>query len=109
MTVGERIRQIRCARGMTQAYLAEQVHISRGYQCRIEKGSSPAPLDYICDAAKVLQVSTQTLLADYLTTPESDSPAEQAKLLIEKLLPSDQELTLQIVETFVLRLSSDYH
>ena len=98
MTVGKRIRSLRTSCGMTQADLAEKLHVSRCYQCRIENGSSTISIDYIQSVADVLQITPQEILCDIFVCPQESSTAEQVKILIEKLPPEDQNLTLDTLQ-----------
>ena len=109
MTVGKRIRTLRSACGMTQAGLAEKLHVSRSYQCRIENDSSTISLAYIQSVADVLQVTPQEILCDILDCPEGSSTAEQVKILIEKLPPETQLFTLDTLQRIITHLSREDH
>lgn len=51
MKTGERIKTIRKSQGITQAKLAETLHISSSFMSRIENGSSSLTLDFVCEIA----------------------------------------------------------
>ena len=104
MTTGERIRAIRSALGLTQADLADRLHVSRSYQCRIENGSSTISLDYIQSAAEALGVPPQEILRDIFVYPEDVSAAEQIRTLMEQFPQEDQTLTLETLRKIVKRL-----
>lgn len=61
MKTGERIKTIRKSQGITQAKLAETLHISSSFMSRIENGSSSLTLDFVCEIADALQVTRQIL------------------------------------------------
>ena len=54
MKTGERIKTIRKSQGITQAKLAETLHISSSFMSRIENGSSSLTLDFVCEIADPL-------------------------------------------------------
>ena len=47
--VGERIRELRKKRNLTQEELAEQLNITSVSMCRIEKGSKGASIDLLVE------------------------------------------------------------
>ncbi len=103
MKTRERIRTIRISRGMTQAKLADLLHVSHSYQCRIEKGTSTISLDYIQSAAAVLQVTPQDILRDIFVYPEDSPPSEQVRLLVEFLPEDEQLIMLDLVKKLAAR------
>lgn len=64
LSKGERIKTIRKSQGITQAKLAETLHISSSFMSRIENGSSSLTLDFVCEIADALQVTRQEVLRD---------------------------------------------
>lgn len=64
MKTGERIKTIRKSQGITQAKLAETLHISSSFMSRIENGSSSLTLDFVCEIADALQVTRQEVLRE---------------------------------------------
>ena len=104
MTVGERIRAVRSACGLSQAGLADRIHVSHSYQCKIENGSSSISLEYIQAAAQALDVPPQDLLCDIFVYPDDPSTAEQIRILVEKLPPETQKLTFDILQGIISRI-----
>ena len=96
-TIGDRIRQIRISKGMSQAALAEKAHLSLPAVNSIENARSKTWLITFARVAEALQVSADDILR--LTTPGSTAsyPAELAKLL-EDCTPSEMEAILKIVK-----------
>ncbi len=62
MSVGENILRIRKDKGITQAYLAEQVGISQAMLCQIERGTKNPSLQVGIEIAKMLECKVEDLL-----------------------------------------------
>ncbi len=62
MSVGANIRRIREARGMTQAYLAEQAGITQAMLCQIERGTKNPSLQVGQEIAHLLGCTVEHLL-----------------------------------------------
>ena len=62
MTIGERIREARTAKGLTQEQLAEQVHVTKQAVYKYETGVAPKP------AAEGTNALLQALHADPAST-----------------------------------------
>ena len=63
MTVGERIRQQREAKGMTQLELAQKIgYTTTGAVSLIESGKRDISLDKVCEIAKALDVTPHWLM-----------------------------------------------
>lgn len=73
--VGERIRTIRAAVGMSQANLAEHLNVSFQQLQKYEKGTNRVSASKLVMIAQALGVSTATLL------PSPDAPDARDKLL----------------------------
>lgn len=83
MEIGERVRLIRESKNISQAELAQAIHISNSLMNRLEKGSSTISIQYIIDIAKVLNVTPQDLLCDIFVYKNELSISEEIKLLVE--------------------------
>lgn len=91
--IGQRIRKIRKARGLSQEALAEQVGISITHMSHIETGNTKLSLPVLVSLAAALEVPTDDLL--------SDSPASQRSAAMETiagLLDSCTTQQLRILE-----------
>ena len=71
--IGQRIRKIRKARGLSQEQLAEKVGISTTHMSHIETANTKLSLPVFVAIAQVLEVQTDALLYD--TPPSSVSTA----------------------------------
>lgn len=62
--IGQRIRKIRKARGLSQEQLAEKVEISTTHMSHIETANTKLSLPVFIAIAEALEVQTDTLLYD---------------------------------------------
>lgn len=66
MKTGERIKTIRKSQGITQAKLAETLHISSSFMSRIENGSSSLTLDFFVRLQMHFRLHAKKFSAMYL-------------------------------------------
>jgi transcriptional regulator with XRE-family HTH domain len=64
VSLGDRIREERHRRGITQAGLAESLDLSVAYISLIERGGRNPPYTTVVDIAKALSVPTARIVAD---------------------------------------------
>jgi len=101
---GERLKEVRRERGMTQADLAEKTSITASYIGRLERAGAAPGVDLVARLAAL-----GTTIADLL--PEADPPdpapvlREQARRLFEAVLKSDDTVTLTLLTQFLARLA----
>lgn len=76
--IGQRIRKIRRARGMSQEKLAELVDISVTHMSHIETANTKLSLPVFVDIANALNVHADALLAD---TPQETVTSQTSELL----------------------------
>lgn len=62
--IGQRIRKIRKARGLSQEQLAERIGISTTHMSHIETANTKLSLPVFVEIATVLEVQTDSLLYD---------------------------------------------
>lgn len=79
--IGQRIRKIRKARGLSQEALAEQVGISVTHMSHIETGNTKLSLPVLVDLATALEVRTDDLLFENSPSGRSDSIEEMVRML----------------------------
>ncbi len=94
--IGQRIRSLRKARGLSQEQLAEKVWISTTHMSHIETGATKLSLPVLVDLASVLDVGADELLGTELSNQKIASieniqgvlnqcTAQQLKVLAEIL------------------------
>ncbi len=81
--LGENIRALRKARGLSQQELAEQLHVVRQTVSKWEQGLSVPDADMLVRLAECLEVSVEELLGS--PRPESTAPLEPQAILADKL------------------------
>jgi transcriptional regulator with XRE-family HTH domain len=97
-TVGDRIKQVREARGWTQDKLADEAKISRGFLSEIEKHGKNISLELLLRVANALGASFA-----YLATGEGTQRGEKRPVVIPpELSDAAQELHLSYPETLDL-------
>src|ERR1700733_11521220 len=97
-TVGERIKQVREARGWTQDKLADEAKISRGFLSDVEKHGKNISLELLLRVANALGASVA-----YLATGEGTQVGERKPIEIpHELSEAAQELHLSYPETLEL-------
>ena len=90
--LGENIRALRKARGLSQQELAERLHVVRQTVSKWEQGLSVPDADMLVRLAECLEVSVEELLG--APKPESTAPLEPQAVLADKL----SSLTGQLAE-----------
>jgi len=79
--IGQRIRKIRKAHGLSQEELAERVNISTTHMSHIETGNTKLSLPVFVDIAAALEVRTDDLLESPIVSTTSGSLDEIAAVL----------------------------
>ncbi len=79
--IGQQIRKLRKAHGLSQEELAEKVNISITHMSHIETGNTKLSLPVFLDIAEALEVSTDDLLGQSEYDTSSKAFAEIAKVL----------------------------
>ena len=95
--LGERIRDIRVKKGMSQADLANAAHIALPHVSRIERGKVKMQLDTFIRIAEALEISTDELLRLNVPVVNSLYKSEFADLL-DDCTPSEIDSILKIVK-----------
>jgi transcriptional regulator with XRE-family HTH domain len=97
-TVGDRIKQVREARGWTQEKLADEAKVSRGFLSDVEKHGKNISLELLLRVAGALGASVA-----YLATGEGIQVGEKKPVVIpSELSEAAQELHLSYPETLEL-------
>ena len=98
MTTGDRIREMREARGMTQHELALACgYTSRSTINKIEKGAYETRLSTIQKIAKALNCDP-----DYLVFGNREEMIDEIKKIFDQLDPEQQEATLAFLRSLVV-------
>ena len=79
--IGQRIRKIRRAHGLSQEQLAEKIGISTTHMSHIETGNTKLSLPVFVDLAAALEVRADELLYDAATAARGESIEEIVKVL----------------------------
>ncbi len=79
--IGQNIRKIRKAKGLSQEELAEQINISTTHMSHIETGNTKLSLPVLVDIATVLEVRTDDLLNAARVSTTNDILKDVAVLL----------------------------
>lgn len=79
--IGQRIRKIRKAQGLSQETLAEQAGISVTHMSHIETGNTKLSLPVLVDLAEILDVRTDDLLYDGISAERSSTIDEIVQIL----------------------------
>lgn len=102
---GEKLRQVRVQRGMSQAQLAEQAQVSVAYVGRLERGGAAPGIDLVAKLASALGCKAAELM------PDEDQPdargvlREQARRRFDALVEKADEGTLSLLSQLLARLS----
>ena len=79
--IGQRIRKLRKAKGLSQEVLAEKVNISITHMSHIETGNTKLSLPVFLELARALEVSADDLLEETEYETGGNALAEIAKVL----------------------------
>lgn len=79
--IGQKIRKIRKAHGLSQEQLAERINISTTHMSHIETGNTKLSLPVFVDIATVLEVRTDDLLNN--TIPNTGSVLSELAVILE--------------------------
>ena len=94
--IGQRIRKVRKANGLTQEQLAERVYISTTHMCHIENGNTKLSLEVFSAIASALEAR-----ADELLFGEREVVKEQASDEILSLLEKCTAKELCIISDII--------
>ena len=99
MTIGERIREARTAKGLTQEQLAEQVHVTKQAVYKYETGIvTNIPLDKLESIAACLGVAPGYLAGTELDALIQDEPIAAYQNLKDQLTQADKEDIARLIQ-----------
>ena len=82
--IGERIKQARKSKGMTQEVLAEKLSVSIGYVSQVERGITKISLDLLGAISSILECNVASLI--------SESAVESTEYMETELLTEIRKL-----------------
>jgi len=98
--IGKRIRFYRESKKWSQEVFAEKLGLSLTYIGMIERGEKIPKLETFIKIANTLEVSSDLLLADVLTTGYSIKSSEMTAK-IERLSPDERARIYDVVDTMI--------
>lgn len=104
--IGQQIRKVRRAHGLSQEELAEKVGISVPHMSHIETGNTKLSLPVFVDIANALEVRTDDLLDNPAETTVSSSLDEIAAVL-ERCSAQESKVIAEVVKA--TKLAIDKH
>ena len=104
--IGQKIRKIRKAHGLSQEELAEKVNISTTHMSHIETGNTKLSLPVFVDIASALEVRTDDLL-DTPTTATTSISMEEIANILEQCSAQEAKVITDVVKA--TKLSIDKH
>jgi len=97
--LGERIRELRKAKGYTQEQLAELVGVEPRHISRVEGGYSSPSIDRLAKVSEVLGVPIKDLF-DFMHLNESDERLKDIDTAIKGMSEEYQQILYKIVHAF---------
>ena len=104
--LGQRIREERLKLGLTQARLAEDVHISDAYIGQIERGERSLSLDTLIRLANRLSVSVDYLLKDTVEFSD-ENIVNQFRVLIDGQSNKKKQMAIDVVKVMFAHLDEE--
>ena len=104
--IGQRIRKIRKAHGLSQEELAERVNISTTHMSHIETGNTKLSLPVFVDIAAALEVRTDELLDDPVAANTGKS-LDEITAVLERCSAQEAMVIADVVKA--TKLSMDKH
>ncbi len=101
--LGKRIRMERVRLNLTQERLAECVNISTAYVGQIERGERSLTLDKLVSIARVLNVTVDYLLSDYVSVQDDNLALMWMQLTAGKCA-EDKALIMDMLKVLCLHI-----
>lgn len=103
-TFGQRLKQLRKAKGLTQVELGKLIGVSQRLLTYYERRSKHIPANLLPALAKALRISVDELLGLKSTKEEfipKHSRIWKKLIMVEELPPKDQKVILHYINTIV--------
>lgn len=109
---GQRLRELRVSRGLTQAQLAERAEVTISYITRLESGGYAPGIDLVQKLAAALGTTAADLLPGGDQPPDAAAVLrERARTLFDGLVTSEDQaelsLLVQLLDKLTRASSSD--
>ena len=95
--IGQRIRRVRKAKGISQEALAEKVGISTTHMSHIETANTKLSLPVFIAIAETLEVSTESLLYDQPRI-SINAAAQEINAVLESCTVKEAKMIVEIVK-----------
>ena len=102
--IGQKIRKIRKAHGLSQEELAERINISVTHMSHIETGNTKLSLPVFVDIATALDVKTDDLLGEHFS---ANTSMDEISAVLESCTTQEARVIADIVKA--AKLSMDKH
>lgn len=99
----ERLRELRRARGMTQAELGRAAHVTETYISKLETAQIAPGVDLVARLSRALTCSVSELLP--AAPPDLDDLRSQVRQRIEEILRSGDRATIELLLLFLGRIA----
>lgn len=100
--IGQQIRKIRKAHGLSQEELAERVNISTTHMSHIETGNTKLSLPVLVDIAAVLEVRTDDLLNS--NAPTTSTVMDEIASVLEHCSAQQSKVIADVVKATKLSM-----
>lgn len=100
-----RLRELRQAKGLTQAELAQQAHVALSHLSKLERGEAAPGLDLLDRLAQALGATVTGLLPTTAVSADTEARRERVKKLFEGLVSEAGPDTLSVLEGVLMRLA----
>lgn len=99
--LGERLRALRLAAGLTQEKLAERADVHATYVGQLERGEKNATVESVCKLTRALGTDPAALFAHLPGAASQPAPAEEIYQLIQGCTEQEQQELLQLLTAIV--------
>ena len=101
--IGQQIRKIRKAHGLSQEELAEKANISTTHMSHIETGNTKLSLPVLVDIAAALEVRTDDLLNNY-SVATTNSAIDEIAAVLEHCTAKESKVIADVVRATKLSM-----
>lgn len=101
--IGQRIRRLRKALGLSQEQLAEQIGISSAHMSHIETGNTKLSLPVLVDISCALHTTTDELLFRHMEN-QKQIAAEEIRAVLEACTPQEAKIISEIIQSTKIAL-----